>query len=162
MKLSLAERTRKHVEIFWEQTQDPQIQEMFPSSTNSISQAIKLFEASQQDKTKSYGRIILADNRYIGDIWCYSMDEEDKHHAMLSIVIFDKTYWKKGVASLVIPLFVEDVFSRYRIDTIGAFTFAANLPSRKALQNSGFKEVESFTEDGIASVYLEYTKRNDA
>ena len=159
MKLSLAERTQKHVEIFWEQTQDPQIQEMFPSSTNSLSHAIELFEESQQDNATSFGRIILADNEYIGDIWCYSIDEKDEHHAMLSIVIFDKFYWRKGVASIIIPLFIKDIFACYTIDTIGAFTFAANLPSRKALQNSGFKESESFTEDGIESVYLEYTKK---
>jgi len=158
MKLSLATRTRKHVEIFWEQTQDPQIQKMFPSSVNSLSQAIKLFEESQQDKAKSFGQIILADNVYIGDIWCYNIDEDDEPHAMLSIVIFNKAYWKKGVASSVIPLFMEDIFSRYRIDTIGAFTFASNLASRKALQKAGFKELESFMEDEQESVYLEYKK----
>ncbi len=159
MKLSLAERTRRHVEIFWEQTQDPQILEMFPSSTKSLSQAISLFEESLQDEAKSFGRIILADHRYIGDIWCYCIDEENEHHAMLSIVIFDKAYWTKGVASSVIPLFLEDVFSRYRIDSIGAFTFASNLASRKALQNSGFSELESFIEDGQESVYLETKKK---
>jgi len=158
MKLSLATRTRKHVQIFWEQTQDPQIQKMFPSSVNSLSQAIKLFEESQQDKAKSFGQIILADNIYIGDIWCYSIDEEDEHHAMLSIVIFDKTYWKRGVASSVIPLFIEDIFSRYKIDAIGAFTFASNLASRRSLQKSGFIELESFIEDGQESIYLEYKK----
>jgi len=158
MKLSLAERTQKHVEIFWEQTQDPQIQEMFPSSTSSLSHAIELFEESQQDNATSFGQIILSDNIYIGDIWCYSIDEEDEHHAMLSIVIFDKTYWKRGVASSVIPLFMEDIFSRYRIDAIGAFTFASNLASRKALQKAGFIELESFMEDGQESIYLEYKK----
>lgn len=162
MKLSLATRTRQHVEIFWEQTQDSQIQKMFPSHTNSLSHAVKLFEESQKENASSFGQIILIDNCYVGDIWCYSIDEEDEHHAMLSIVIFDKTFWGKGIASATIPLFIKQVFSRYRIEKIGAFTYASNHASRKALQNSGFVEIESFIEDGEKSVYLEYMKRNDA
>lgn len=158
MKLSLATRTRKHVEIFWEQTQDPQIQKMFPSSTKSLLHAIKLFEESQHDKAKSFGRIILADNIYIGDIWCYCIDEDDEHHAMLSIVIFDKAYWKKGIASRLIPLFMKEVYSRYRINTVGAFTYASNLASQKALQKAGFQALDSFLEAGRESVYLEHKK----
>ncbi len=62
------------------------------------------------------------------------------------------------IAATVIPRFLDDIFHRYQINSIGAFTYASNQRSLRALQKSGFLLVETFEEDGVASNYLETKK----
>ncbi|BES66174.1 hypothetical protein SANA_26130 [Gottschalkiaceae bacterium SANA] len=158
MNISLQARTRDHVKEFWEKTQDSEIQNMFPSSISSLEEALALFENSLQNNATSYGKVILVDGLYIGDIWCYGIDVADEKMAMLSIVIFDKSKWGQGIAATLIPPFLDEVFHRYPIQSIGAFTYTSNQRSLRALQKSGFQSLETFIEDGIKSIYLEYKK----
>jgi RimJ/RimL family protein N-acetyltransferase len=158
MNISLQTRTRDHVKTFWEKTQDKKIQSMFPTSISSLEEALALFENSLQNNATSYGKVILVDDIYIGDIWCYGIDVTNEKMAMLSIVIFDKSKWGQGIAATVIPPFLDEVFHRYPIHSIGAFTYASNQRSLRALQKSGFQSLETFREDGIKSIYLEYKK----
>lgn len=158
MNATLGTRTKEHVRTFWEKTQDQEIQAMFPASIASLEEALTLFETSKRDDATSFGRIILDQNTYIGDIWCYGIDEKNEKMAMLSIVIFDKAYWGKGIASAMIPQFLDEIFERYHLETIGAFTYATNTRSIQALKKSGFHPVESFEENGVESVYLEFNR----
>lgn len=158
MQLSLQSRTRDHVKTFWKKTQDTEIQSMFPTSIASLEEALALFESSLQKGANSYGKVILVDDAYVGDIWCYGIHEADEKMAMLSLVLFDKSKWGQGIAATVIPQFTDDIFHRYQINSIGAFTYASNQRSLRALQKSGFLLVETFEEDGIASNYLEIKK----
>lgn len=158
MQLSLQTRTRNHVKVFWEKTQDKEIQSMFPSSIASLEEALALFEHSLLKGANSYGKVIEVDDAYVGDIWCYGIDEADEKMAMLSIVLFDKSKWGQGIAATVIPQFLDEVFQRYQINSIGAFTYATNYRSLRALQKSGFHPIETFTENGIESIYLEHKK----
>ncbi len=159
MNISLQTRTRDHVKTFWKKTQDNEIQSMFPTSISSLEEALALFENSLQNNATSYGKVILVNDAYVGDIWCYGIDETDEKMAMLSIVLFDKSKWGQGIAATVIPQFLDDVFHRYQINSIGAFTYASNQRSLRALQKSGFLFVETFEEDGVTSNYLETKKR---
>lgn len=155
MDVILKKRMKDHVITFWEKTQDEEIQKLFPFSIESLEDALKLYEESLKDGALSYGKVIYYGNKYIGDIWCYGIDEINEKMAMLSIVIFEKELWGRGIASQVTKDFIKEVFSKYKIDKVGAFTYTFNDRSIILLEKAGFTKVETFIEDGIESIYLE-------
>ena len=151
----LGQRTRDHVKEYWERTQDEEIRRLFPFSGVDLTESLRLFEESQKPGASSYGRVIYVDGRYVGDVWCYCIDEKEERSAMLSILIFDKTAWGRGIGQTAMRLFLQEVFQRYSILTVGAFTFADNERSIRALKQVGFEVKEEFEEGGRKSVYLE-------
>ncbi|GKX66466.1 GNAT family N-acetyltransferase [Inconstantimicrobium mannanitabidum] len=155
MYITLQKREKEHVTVFWEKTRDEEIQKLFPFTTNSLEKSLRLFDESVKEDALSYGKVIYYDNKYIGDIWCYCIDESNKKMAMLSIVIFEKELWGKGIATIAAKKFIEEVFNKYHIIKIGAFTYSNNYGSIGLLQNNNFVEVDTFIEDGIASKYYE-------
>lgn len=158
MTVTLSERTAAHVSTYWHKTQDAEIQALLPSSAQSEEQALEMFRQSLLPAATSYGRVILADGQYIGDIWCYCIDEIEEKSAMLSYCIFEKTLWGKGIATSAAEAFLQEVFERYNVETIGAFTYSANLASIRVLQKLGFVFVEEWEEDGVLSRYFELKK----
>ena len=156
MNIELQKRTADHVRIYFEQTQDAQIDRMLPRSVETLEQALANFEQTLLPDASSYGRTIYADGRYIGDIWCYCIDPKETPNAMLSYCIFEKECWGKGIASQAVSLFLKDIIPRFSLQSIGAFTYADNIASICVLEKNGFTAQESFVEDGRESVYLEY------
>lgn len=156
--ICLKGREKEHVLVFWDKTRDEEIQKLFPFSINSLEESIKLFEESLKANAISYGKVIYYNGQYIGDVWCYCIDEIDEKMCMLSIVIFDKESWGKGIGSKVIEKFSDDVFGKYNIEKIGAFTYSFNIGSKRCLEKAGFSEVEVFVENGIESSYYEMFK----
>ena len=151
----LKERTRENVEIFWMKSQDEEIEKLFPSTRSTLSEAFKGYEESQKPEARSYGRVIYVDDRYIGDIWCYGIDEISEKQAFVSILIFDKSYWGKGIGRQALTQFCTIVFEKYGIPKLCAFTYSTNQRSIGALESVGFKRMEEFTEDGVLSYYYE-------
>lgn len=158
MCTTLQKRKKEHVTIFWEKTRDEEIQKLFPFTTNSLEKSLRLFDESLKEDALSYGKVIYYDNNYIGDIWCYCIDESNEKMAMISIVIFEKELWGKGIATIAAKEFIEEVFNRYDITKIGAFTYSNNYGSIGLLQNNNFIEVDTFIEEGIESKYYELRK----
>lgn len=157
MDIILKARSKEHVITFWERTQDEEIKRLFPSSIKSLEEALMLFEESLKEDALSYGRVIYYENRYVGDIWCYGIDEKDEKMAMLSIVVFEKELWGKGIGTKASKIFIREIFNRFDIEKIGAFTYSKNHSSIEMLKKVGFFEVETFFEDGIESKYFEIT-----
>lgn len=157
MDIILKARSREHVINFWERNQDEEIKRLFPSSIKSLEEALMLFEESLKEDALSYGRVIYYENRYVGDIWCYGIDEKDEKMAMLSIVIFEKELWGKGIGAEASNIFIREIFNRFDIEKVGAFTYSKNHSSIGMLKKVGFFEVETFVEDGIESKYFEIT-----
>ena len=149
---------KDHVVRFWEKTQAEEIQKLFPFMTKSLEEALKLYEESLKDGALSYGKVIYYDDKYIGDVWCYGIDEVNEKMAMLSIVIFEKELWGKGIATQAIKDFINDVFSKYELEKIGAFTYGFNYKSIGLLEKAGFIKVETFVENGIESFYFELSR----
>lgn len=158
MNIALEPRTRDHVVIFWNETQDEEIKSLFPFSTKSLEEALRLFEETRKENPLSYGKVIYFEGRYIGDIWCYGIDENNEKMAMLSIVIFEKGLWGKGIATEAAKVFTGEVFDKFDIEKIGAFTYSNNYASIGLLKKAGFMEIETFDEDGIESKYFEMRK----
>ena len=156
--IELRKRTKENVEIYWNKTQDEEITRLFPRSVSSLEEALNLFEKSKVDGATSFGQSIYIDDEYIGDIWIFGIDQIDEKMAMLSIVIFEKDYWGQGIGTNVISDFCLNCFNKYEIERIGAFVYADNIRSTKALEKSGFKKMESFVENGVESFYYELSR----
>ena len=155
MDIMLKTRTKEHVITFWDKTQDEEIKRLFPFSIESLEKALILFEESLKEDALSYGKVIYFEGEYIGDIWCYSIDESNEKMAMLSVIIFEKELWGKGIATETLKAFMKKVFNKYDIEKIGAFTYSNNYGSIGLLKKVGFSEIETFVEDGIESKYFE-------
>ncbi len=158
MDIVLKKRTADHVAFFWDKLQDEEIKRLFPISIKSFEEALILFEKSLKKDASSYGKVIYFEGKYIGDIWCYCIDESDEKMAMLSIVIFEKELWGKGIATKAAKIFIEEVFDKFDIEKIGAFTYSNNYASIGLLKKAGFVEIEEFVEAGVESKYFEIRK----
>lgn len=145
----------EHVKIFWERTQDEEIEKLFPINGGTLNDAMKLYEESLRPGAESFGRVIYIDGKYIGDVWCYGIDETDEGQAFVSIVIFDKKYWGQGVGKRALTQFCRIVFDKYAISRLCAFTYKHNIKSKAMLKSVGFEKIEDFEEDGIPSCYYE-------
>ena len=155
MDIMLKARRKNHVVTFWEKTQDEEIKKLFPFSIKSLEEALRLFDESLKKEALSYGKVIYFAGKYIGDIWCYGIDESNEKMSMLSVVIFEKELWGKGIATEATKTFVKEVFNKFDIEKIGAFTYSNNYGSIGLLEKVGFIKIETFTEDGIESIYFE-------
>ncbi len=155
MNIMLKIRMKDHVATFWDKTQDDEIKKLFPFSIESLEEALILFEESLKEDALSYGKVIYFGEKYVGDIWCYGIDESDEKMSMLSIVIFEKELWGKGIATEATKAFVKEVFNKFDIEKIGAFTYSNNYGSIGLLEKVGFVKIETLVEDGIESIYFE-------
>jgi RimJ/RimL family protein N-acetyltransferase len=155
MGIMLKTRTKDHVITFWEKTQDEEIKKLFPFSIETLEKALILFQESLIENALSYGKVIYFEGKYIGDIWCYGIDESNEKMAMLSVVIFEKELWHKGIATESTKAFVKEVFNMFDIEKIGAYTYSNNYGSIGLLKKVGFFEIETFVEDGVESIYFE-------
>lgn len=160
MTVTLAERSAAHVSTYWHKTQDAEIKALLPSSAQSEEQALEMFQKSLLPAATSYGKVILADGQYVGDIWCYCIDEQEEKSAMLSYCIFEKSLWNKGIVTQAAEQFLREIFERYSIEKIGAFTYSANTASIRVLEKLGFDFVEEWEEDGVLSRYFELKKEH--
>lgn len=95
MIIKLCGRTAQTVITYFCETRDPEIRRYLPQKATTESEALADFEETQQPGAVSYGRTIYVDGNYIGDIWCYCI-QNDEPNAMVSYCIFDKAYWGKG------------------------------------------------------------------
>lgn len=155
-KLLLGERSETTVRIYFERAQDTMIKKVLPQKAQTVEEALRDYRETLLPGAKSFGKTILVDGKYIGDIWCYGIDKDDEPNAMLSYCIFDRSYWSQGIATEAVSLFLEEVKRKYALQTIGAFTFSDHIASIKVLKKNGFSWLEEFTENGRKSSYFQY------
>lgn len=159
MDIQLQERTAAHVSIYWNRTQDPEIRALLPSAAQTEEQALELYRQTLLPGANSFGRVILADGQYVGDIWCYCIDSEEGS-AMVSYCIFEKALWNNGIATQAGQLFLREIFDRFGLKTAGAFTYCSNKGSIAVLEHLGFRPGEQWEEDGVLSQYFEVDLQN--
>ena len=70
----LGDRTEETVRIYFEQAQKPAIKTTLPQKATTVEEAIAEYHKTLLPTATSYGRTILADGKYVGDIWCYCRD----------------------------------------------------------------------------------------
>ncbi|MBR5381378.1 MAG: GNAT family N-acetyltransferase [Oscillospiraceae bacterium] len=159
MNISLGDRTAETVRIYFDRAQDRRIRSALPMKAQTVDEALRDYEATQLPGASSYGRTILADGVYVGDIWCYCIDNDDEPNAMLSYCVFDADSWNRGIASAAVGLFLRDACARYGLKTVGAFTFSDNAASVRVLEKNGFCLMEKFVENGRESKFFLYENR---
>lgn len=156
MNISLRNRTDETVKIYFEKANRPEIKMVLPQKAQTVEEALEDYRASLLPGAGSYGKTIYIDENYIGDIWCYCIDVHEEPNAMLSYCVFEKTYWSRGIATEAVMMFLKEIQDRYKLRTIGAFTFSENLASIRVLEKNGFDVIEEFSEDGKNSKYFQY------
>lgn len=148
-------RSEETVRVYFEQAQKPVIKAMLPQKATTVEEAIADYQGTLLPTSTSYGKTILADGKYVGDIWCYCIDKADTPNAMLSYCVFDESSWNKGIATDAILLFLEEIKNIFNLESIGAFTYSDNLASIRVLEKSGFELIEAFEEEGRESKYFQ-------
>lgn len=154
MRIDLKDRTADTVVTYFQATRDPEVRKYLPQTATTDTEALADFEKTQQPGASSYGRTIYVDGNYIGDVWCYCI-QQDEPNAMVSYCIFDKEYWCKGIATEALRMFLAEIVKKFGLKSVGAFTYSANESSIKVLLKNGFIDVETFVEDGIESKYFQ-------
>lgn len=155
MEVTLGARTAETAAIYFERTNNETIRKVLPQKAQTVEEAVADFEESQLPGAASFGRTILLDGRYVGDVWRCCIDPDDTPNAMMSYCVFEPPLWGQGVATEALALFLPEIAQKYGLKTVGAFTYADNLPSVRVLEKNGFRLAEEFIEDGIASKYFE-------
>ena len=156
MNIRFGNRTEETVRIYFEASRDPAIKDVLPQKAQSVEEAIDDYRKALLPGATSYGRTILADGEYIGDIWCYCIDPNDEPNAMLSYCVFEKSLWNRGIATAAVGLFLKEIFEKFSLSSVGAFTYSNNTASVRVLEKNGFRLIEEFTEDGRESKYFQY------
>ena len=153
MTLALDERTAETVRIYFEQSRQPDIRSFLPQKAQSVEEALGDYYETLLPGAASFGRIVRADGRYVGDVWCYCIDRQEDPNAMLSFCIFDSAKRTRGIATKAVCLFLGEIREKYALASVGAFTYADNAASRRVLEKNGFVCEECFTEDGRESCF---------
>ena len=153
-EIILCERTEEHVKEYFLRTQDEEIQKMCPQQARSVEEALSDYCNTLKPGASSFGRIIYKAGKYVGDVWCYCIHEDEEPDAMLSYCIFDKCSWGQGIATAAVGQFIREAADRFQLTSIGAFTYDDNKASIRVLEKNGFVRIESFMEEGRSSGYF--------
>lgn len=157
MHIGLENRMEKTVKIYFEKANTTGIKTMLPQKAQTVEEALEDYKKTLLPDAGSYGRIIMVNGIYIGDIWCYCIDVNEEPNAMLSYCIFEKAYWSRGIATQAVAMFLKEIHAKYRLGTIGAFTYSENSASIRVLEKNGFALMAEFSENGKNSKYLQYS-----
>ena len=157
LDILLGDRTAETVRIYFEKTKIPEIKAVLPQKAQTVEEALEDYRKTLLPNADSYGKTIIANGEYVGDIWCYCIDVNKEPNAMLSYCIFEKKYWSQGIATEAVAAFLKVAQKKYELSTIGAFTFSENQASIRVLEKNGFVVIEEFSEEGRAFKYLQYT-----
>ena len=82
-EIVLGERTEETVRIYFEKAKQPEIKAMLPQKAQTVEEALEDYKETLLPSATSFGRTIVVDGKYVGDVWCYCIDKEDTPNAML-------------------------------------------------------------------------------
>lgn len=119
---------------------DPEVQAYMPEPKNTpqdISEQYSYIEECENDPEGYYFSIETNSGVTIGTVSLFDINSYHKT-AELGIVIGDKTYWGKGVATEVVKTFTDYAVQNLNIQYISAEIEAGNGGMQKVLENSGF------------------------
>lgn len=157
LQIALGTRTAETAALYFHKTNNDAIRRYLPQKAKTAEEAVRDYEQTLLPEAASYGRTILCNGQYIGDIWCYCIRPDDTPNAMVSYCIFETACHGRGIATRALRLFLDEITAKYRFRTVGAFTFSENIASVRVLEKNGFVLTEEFSEDGAASGYYQLT-----
>lgn len=109
----------------------------------------KKFVQEMNDNPDIYLFGIFIGDNHVGNI---KLGPIDRNHlfANIGLLIGEKDYWGKGLASEVIQAAVNFAFEELGLQKIDAGCYESNIASKKAFINAGF-EVEGFLKSHVMS-----------
>lgn len=121
---------------------DPEVQMFMPeprTGVQDISAQYEYINECENDEDGFYWSIETIDGITIGTV---ALTEFNEYHGLanLGIVIGDKNYWGKGVATEVVTAVVHYAFEHLNIFSISAEVEEGNIPMMKTLEKVGFKQ----------------------
>lgn len=155
MEVSLRERTAETVAVYFEKANTPEIRKVLPQKATTLEEALADYRQTLLPGASSYGRTIYVGERYVGDVWCYCIDPQNEPNAMVSYCVFERDCWGQGVATGALALFMEEIWEKFQLKSLGAFTYASNVSSIRVLEKNGFRMMEEFAEGGVLSRYYQ-------
>ena len=78
MMITLRNRTADTVRTYFEKADRPEIKRFLPQKAKTVEEALADYEKTLKPGASSYGRTIYADDQYIGDVWCYCIDQNEE------------------------------------------------------------------------------------
>lgn len=155
MGICLKERTEETVRIYFEKANTVEIKTVLPQKAKTVEEALEDYQQTLLPGAASYGRTIWLDQTYVGDIWCYGIHLEEESDAMISYCVFEEAFWRKGIATEAVTIFLQEISEKFQLETVGAFTFLNNVASIRVLEKNGFERKEVFEEEGRMSAYFQ-------
>jgi GNAT superfamily N-acetyltransferase len=113
-----------------------------------------------------YCWLIEANGTPIGECWLVSWNEKcvsecfsnDINLRRIDMMIGEKSYWGKGIGTVMIGMLVDFAFNGEYADTVTALTFEDNIRSRRVFEKNGFVRFEVPNSD-IGDVHFQLTRR---
>ena len=106
MNITLRPRTRESVKTYFEKASVPEIRKVLPQKAKTVEEALEAYEKSLLPTSTSFGLTVWADGCYVGDVWCYCIDQGEEPNCMLSYCIFESSMWSRGIATEAVKLFL--------------------------------------------------------
>lgn len=117
---------------------DPEVTEHLVTVKTTIDELKKYINEKNNKKNCIFlGIFYRTSNKHIGNIKIELIDFERKK-GMLGIIIGNKSYWRKGLATEAIRLFTNWIFEDLGLEKIEAGAFPENIASIKTFQKAGF------------------------
>lgn len=116
---------------------DPEINQFLETSEQTL-ESVRSFVDAQYKSKESYLFGIFDKETHIGNI---KIGPINKHNtASIGLLIGDKSYWGKGIASEAIGLCARFAFTELNLDKVHAGCYENNMGSYKAFTKNGFVE----------------------
>jgi len=144
LKIELAPLTKESVSSFVAGMQQASVtQYLNASSAFTIEDEEEWYDKTRKDRNSIiWGIWDVTDGRtLIGNTSLNSFERDPLFQAVSGVVITDKEYWGKGIASAIHKARTWYAFSELGIVRIKSAVIHGNVASKKALQKSGYTDV---------------------
>ncbi len=121
---------------------DPEVQAHMPEPQNThqdISEQLEYIKECESDEEGYYWSVETDRGETIGTVSLFQIHPYHKT-AEIGVVIGNKNYWGKGVATETIRAVTDYAFSKLGIERISAEVEESNLAMKKVFEKIGFKE----------------------
>jgi len=120
---------------------DKKVNKYLESKKTSLAQLKSYIKAKKESDNCIFFGIFLKENdRHIGNIKLEPISKEKKQ-ATMGMMIGDKNYWGKGLATAALSNLVDWTFENLDIDTIDLGVVRENVGAVKVYKKVGFKVV---------------------
>ena len=87
----------------------------------------------------AYHRLIWYNDRIVGEVSAHWIDGKLQHWLEVGIIIYQKSDWGKGIASIALKIWLAELFSQHeKLPHIGLTTWSGNIGMIRVSEKVGF------------------------